>query len=109
MRRTATNVSQVYWVCTIAMIVYSSNSDMNRCRIMGMGEQQKMWMKRNECKLSFDEIAHLCYVENNSSILGDYKKETATEKQELLALYTKFIILYEMNIKYDAWKIKLCS
>lgn len=69
---------------------------------MGMGERQKMWMKRNECKLSFDDIAHLCYVGNNSFILGDDKKATATEKQELLVLSTKFIIVYEMNIKYEA-------
>lgn len=46
-------------------------------------------------------IAHLCYVGNKSFILGDVKA-IATEKQELLVLSTKFIIVYEMNIKYEA-------
>lgn len=89
-------------VSTITMIIYPSNSNMNRCKIMGMVERQKMWMKGNECELSFDDIAHLCYVGNKSFILWDDKKATATEKQELLALSTKFIIVYEMNIKYGA-------
>lgn len=94
MKRTATNVFQVYWVSTIAIIIlHLFIFELE----LGVGERQKIWMKRNECKLSFDDIAHLYYVENNSFILGDDKKGTATEKQELLALSTKSIILYEMN------------